>query len=73
MNNCLNKCVNIEPHKSYVISIINLDKDCYLDLWNGEVPKYFLSSMSQNLSENLNKIKFEFFPPEGLESDFDEF
>jgi len=69
----LNKSINISPEKTYIVSIVNLSKDVYLDLWSGEVSKYFLNSMTQGLRCNSSAIKFEFNPPEGIESDFNEF
>ena len=69
----LNKSINISPEKTYIVSIVNLSKDVYLDLWSGEVSKYFLNTMSQGLRCNSSGIKFEFNPPEGIESDFNEF
>lgn len=69
----LNKSINISPEKTYIVSIVNSSKDVYLDLWSGEVSKYFLNSMTQGLRCNTSSIKFDFNPPEGIESDFNEF
>lgn len=69
----LNKSINISPDKTYIITIANLNKEVYLDLWTGEVSKYFINLMAQGLKCNSSHIKFEFTPPEGIESDFTEF
>ena len=69
----LNKSINISPDKTYIISIENLNKEVYLDLWTGEVSKYFINLMSQGIKCNTSHIKFEFNAPEGIESDFNEF
>lgn len=69
----LNKSINISPEKIYIITIANLNKEVYLDLWSGEVSKYFINLMAQGIKCNSSHIKFEFTPPEGIESDFNEF
>lgn len=69
----LNKSINISPEKKYVITITNLNGEVYLDLWSGEVSKYFINLMTQAIKCNSSHIKFEFTPPEGIESDFNEF
>jgi hypothetical protein len=69
----LNKSINISQDKNYMITILNLSNDVYLDLWSGNVPKYHINSMRQELKCNSSLIKFEFTPPEGIESDFNEF
>lgn len=69
----LNKSINIHPERTYIITVCNLSKEFYLDLWCGEVSKYFLKSMNQGIRCNTSGIKFEFNPPEGIESDFNEF
>lgn len=69
----LNKSINISPDKTYIITISNLNKEVYLDLWTGEVSKYFINLMTQGIKCNSSHIKFEFTPPEGFESDFNEF
>lgn len=69
----LNKSINISPDKTYIITIENLNKEVYLDLWTGEVSKYFINLMTQGIKCNSSHIKFEFTPPEGFESDFNEF
>ncbi len=69
----LNKSINISPEKSYIITVENLNREVYLDLWTGEVSKYFTNLMKQGIKCNSSHIKFEFSPPEGFESDFNEF
>jgi len=69
----LNKSINISPDKTYIVTITNLNKEVYLDLWTGEVSKYYINLMSQGIKCNSSHIKFEFNPPEGIESDFNEF
>jgi len=69
----LNKSINISPDKTYIVTITNLNKEVYLDLWTGEVSKYFINLMAQGIKCNSSHIKFEFTPPEGIESDFNEF
>lgn len=69
----LNKSININPEKTYIVSVTNLSKEVYLDLWSGEVSKHFLNTMTQGLRCNSSSIKFEFNPPDGIESDFNEF
>lgn len=69
----LNKSINISPEKKYIVSITNLNNEVYLELWSGEVSKYFINLLSQNIKCNSSLIKFEFTPPDGIESDFDEF
>ena len=69
----LNKAINISTDKTYIVTIANLNKEVYMDLWTGEVSKYFINLMAQGIKCNSSHIKFEFTPPEGIESDFNEF
>jgi hypothetical protein len=69
----LNKSININPERTYMISLCNLSKEFYLDLWCGQVSKFFLNNMRQGIRCNTSGIKFEFNPPMGIESDFNEF
>jgi len=69
----LKKCINIKPEKLYIFSIVNLDKEAYLELWNGEVAKYYQKEYIQSLKCNTNNLKFVFYAVEGIESDFNEF
>jgi len=69
----LKKSINIKPERLYIISVINLDKETYVEIWNGEVPKIFQKEESQSIECNTNHLKFTFNIAEGIESDFSEF
>lgn len=69
----LNKAVNLKPDRRYMITVTNLHKDNYLEIWCGEVNQTYLKTMNQNVQCNSSSIHFEFTPAEGIESDFNEF
>lgn len=69
----LNKAINLKPEMKYIITVTNMHKDSYLELWCGQVSKYFLKDMKQFIHCNTSNINFEFLPAEGVESDFNEF
>lgn len=69
----LKKSINIKPEKLYVISVLNMDNETYLEMWNGEVSKFFQKNQCQNLQCNTTNLKFSFHHPEGIESDNSEF
>ncbi len=67
------KAITIQPGGKYLITLINEHKDSFLELWCGEVAKVFLSKMMQFIHCNTSGVHFEFYPSEGIESDFNEF
>jgi hypothetical protein len=69
----MKKAVYVKPECKYLISIQNLDKNIYIDLWSGKVGKVFLDNMQQHLHCNCTKVNFYFSCANGYESDFDEF
>ena len=69
----LHKSINIKPEKLYVLNVVNLDKEVYLDIWTGEVSKFFQQNLTQTIKCNTTNLKFSFFEPQGLETDFNEF
>lgn len=69
----LKKSINLKPERLYVFSVVNLDKEAYLEIWNGEVPKFFQKDLIQTIQCNTNLLKFAFYVAEGIESDFTEF
>jgi hypothetical protein len=69
----LNKAINLKPEMKYILTVTNLHKDSYLELWCGQVSKFFLKEMKQFIHCNTTGINFEFLPAEGVESDFNEF
>jgi len=69
----LKKAVYIKPNTDYLINILNLDKNIYIDVWSGKVAKIFLKEMNQHLTCNCTKVNFIFSCADGFESDLDEF
>ena len=69
----LNKAINLKPDMKYLLTITNLHKDSYLELWCGQVSKFFLKDMKQHIHCNTSGINFGFYPADGFESDFNEF
>jgi hypothetical protein len=69
----LNKAINLKPEMKYILTVTNMHKDSYLELWCGQVSKFFLKDMRQFVHCNTSAINFEFLPAEGVESDFNEF
>lgn len=69
----LNKAIIMKPEMKYIITITNLHKDSYLEIWCGRVASEFLKEMVQYVYCNTSGISFEFYPAQGVESDFNEF
>lgn len=69
----LKKSINLKPERLYVFSVVNMDNEAYLEIWNGEVPKFFQKDLIQTIQCNTNLLKFAFYVAEGIESDFTEF
>jgi hypothetical protein len=63
----------LKPGITYMISITNLDKNNYVDIWTGEASKKYLDSMEQTLSCNCTNVEFTFKPAKDVESDLNEF
>jgi hypothetical protein len=69
----LNRAINLKPENQYLLTITNLHKESYLELWCGQVAKFFLKDMKQHIHCNTSGFNFGFYPAEGVESDFNEF
>lgn len=69
----LNKAIILKPDTKYMITVTNLHKDSFLELWCGEVAKVFREKSHQIVLCNTSLVNFEFFPSQGVESDFNEF
>jgi hypothetical protein len=69
----LKKSINLKPETLYLFSVVNMDNEAYLEIWNGEVPKFFQKDLIQTIQCNTNLLKFAFYIAEGIESDFTEF
>lgn len=69
----LNKAVHIKAERKYIITLTNLYKESYIEIWCGEVSKQYLKNMDQNITCNSSRINFDFTCCNGIESDFNEF
>lgn len=67
------KAIILKPNVKYLLTVINEHKDSFLELWCGEVAKVFLTKMMQFVHCNTSGVHFEFYPSQGVESDFNEF
>ncbi len=67
------KGVYLKANQNFLITINNKDKNCYLDMWCGEVSKKYLEAVKPKITCNCTNIDFGFNQAEGYESDFNEF
>jgi hypothetical protein len=67
------KGIYLNPFVSYLITLTNLDKNNYIDIWCGEASKKFLETMEQKLICNCTNVEFTFKPAKDVESDLNEF
>ena len=67
------KATILKSNTPYLIKITNTSENNYIDLWTGEVSKYYSSKMKQDIKCNCSEINFTILPSEGYESDFNEF
>ena len=67
------KPVYLKQEAKYLLTIINNDSNCYIDIWGGEVNRKCVEKMEQTINCHCNNVNFTFTPAEGVESDFNEF
>ena len=67
------KALYLKQDRKYLITIENLHREAFLEIWCGEVPSIFLPKLVQNVTCNSSGAEFEFSVAAGYESDFDEF
>ena len=67
------KGIYLKSDIEYLVTIQNKDKNCYLDIWCGEVSKKYLEPVKPKITCNSTNIEFLFNQAEGYESDFNEF
>ena len=70
----LNKTIQVNKEKSYVMVMNNLEKNSYIDMWTGEIiPEKSDMIESQTVTCNNSGVIYTFTRPKGIQSDFDEF
>lgn len=70
----LNKTIQVNKEKCYVMIMNNLEKNSYIDMWTGEIiPEKSEMIEAQTVTCNNSDVKFTFTRPKGIQSDFDEF
>ena len=70
----LSRTVQINKDKCYLIIIKNLENNCYIDVWTGEIIENSNSKLDQqSVYCNNTGVKFTFMKANGVQSDFDEF
>jgi hypothetical protein len=67
------KGLYLKPFTTYQITLTNMDKNNYIDIWCGEASKKFLDTMEQKLDCNCTNVEFTFKPSKDVESDLNEF
>jgi hypothetical protein len=70
----LNRTIQVNRDKKYIMIMNNLEKNSYIDMWTGEIiPEKSDMIESQTVTCNNSGVKFTFKKPNGIQCDFDEF
>lgn len=70
----LNKTIQVNKEKSYIMIMNNMAKNSYIDMWTGEIiPEKSDMIEAQTVTCNNSGVKFTITRPKGIQSDFDEF
>jgi hypothetical protein len=68
------KALNLKADSKYIITISNNDKNSmYLQIFGGAVPNTSIENQKQKITCNNSGFSFQFYPAQGIESDFNEF
>jgi hypothetical protein len=70
----LNRTIQVNRDKKYIMIMNNMEKNSYIDMWTGEIiPEKSDMIESQTVTCNNSGVKFTFRKPNGIQCDFDEF